>query len=820
MLGDRQTTAALLSTLALLWSCTSEDGQVRVRQGRYSVQVLQNGQAIELTAEDQVLLRFPLDAFQIGLVNKLEEDQSYDPFWLVHEDALFTPEPPPSLRWRQVQSTLVEEQGGVITIQQSFEGSLAATLTITPEAEGRFSVHWVPSSEVPIAYLRLRPRAEDEAFYGLGEYLDDVNHRGKLRPMQIEPDLSIESANNESHVPVPLLIGSRGFGLFVQSERLGVFDVARAEDDLIEITYGTAEQSELGLRFHLFAAEHPLDITRHYYDVTSDPLLPAEWAYGPLIWRDENRDQAEVEDDIRLIRELDLATSGIWIDRPYATAVNSFDFKAEDYPSPESMIQTAHAAGLRVALWHTPYLEETTGALLEEAQQKGYFPPEIGLRLNGWGDTIDFTNPEAYAFWQGLIRRYTDLGIEGFKLDYGEDIVPGIGGGRSPWRFFDGRTELVMHYGYQHLYHQVYAETLPPEGSFLLCRAGRWGDQKNVSVIWPGDLDADLSKHRERITEEDGSSYIAVGGLPASLIMGLTLGPSGFPFYGADTGGYRHSPPNNETFIRWFQQTALSTVMQVGDSSSQPPWEFNEANGRTQETLDLYRVYARLHMRLFPYVWSYARNLAKDGRAIQRSLGLAHPELGVHPSDTYLMGDELLVAPVVEAGVRSRSVHFPEGRWVDWWSLEVLEGGQAVEVQAPLDKLPLYLREGGIVPMLRPTIDTLSPATLEGVESYADEPGRLYARVFAGAESEFVLFDGGKIEQRDGEALFFQPGDKFKQGVTIEVLGVLEPSEVSNQGRALGEVQTVEALEAASEGWVFEAGRLWVKFEEGQVAIR
>lgn len=770
----------LLFLAMIVAACGEEERRITLSVGRYVLDVEGEEPAITLLRDEDALLRFPMDAFEIGLVDRLEDELSYDPYWLIHEDALFEPEPPASLRWRRVTSATAETRDGAVVVTQSFGGALAATLVIRPEAEGRFLATWTPSSRAPIAWLRLRPRASsEEAFYGLGEQLDDVNQRGKLRPMQLEPDLGVEGASNEQHVPVPLLIGTNGWGLFVESRRLGLFDVARSEPDLIEVTYGTAEASGEGLRFHLFGAEHPLDVTKHYYDVTSPPLLPAEWAYGPLIWRDENEDQAEVEEDIRMIRSLDLATSGIWIDRPYASAVNTFDFDPALFPDPKAMIDLAHAAGLRVALWHTPYLEEAAAELRGEALDRGFFPPRTGIQLNNWSEPIDFTNQGAYAWWQDLIRRYTTMGIEGFKLDYGEDLIGGIGGARSPWEFADGSNELTMHYGYTVLYHRVYAETLPEEGGFLLCRTGRWGDQAHASVIWPGDLDASFAKHRERVTSEDGDSYVAVGGLPASLIMGLTLGPSGFPFYGADTGGYRHSPPDEETYIRWFQQTALSTVMQVGDSSSQPPWVYTPENGRDDDTLALYRRYARLHMRLFPYVWSYAKRLAEDGRAIQRPLGLAHPELGIHPNDVYLMGDHLLVAPVVERGVRTRDVRFPEGQWYDWWD-GTAHGGEET-VDAPLDELPLFLRAGGIVPMLRDTIDTLAPTTMPDVESYANDPGLLHVRIAKGPSTLFTLYDGTVIDL-EGNTIGFSAGERFTAGARLELVG-FDVAEVELDGR-------------------------------------
>jgi alpha-D-xyloside xylohydrolase len=414
------------------------------------------------------------------------------------------------------------------------------------------------------------------------------------------------------------------------------------------------------------------------------------------------------------------------------------------------MIAKMHQLGFRTALWHTPYLDDgdaATETLRAEAEDNGYYPLESALELNSWGTPIDFTNDDARAWWQAQIQRYIDLGIEGFKLDYGEDVLNGLFVNRTPWRFADGSDERTMHKRYTWHYHRTYAEILPEDGYFLLCRAGTYGDQVHGSIVWPGDLDASFARHGDHVDEEE--SYVAVGGLPASIIAGLSLGPSGFPFYGADTGGYRHSPTDKELFMRWFEQTAFSTVMQIGTSANDVAWELGGANGFDQEMLDSYRVYTRIHLRLFPYLWSYATRLASDGRPIARALGLAYPELGVHPDDVYLLGDAILVAPIVERGATERSVHFPAGRWVHWFSGEIFEGPGEQLVAAPLGQLPAFIAEAGLVPLLRPTIDTLAPTTDPArVDSYDDDPGLVYARGVAHGTASFALFDGGTLSQQ------------------------------------------------------------------------
>ncbi|MBK7977035.1 MAG: glycoside hydrolase family 31 protein [Deltaproteobacteria bacterium] len=785
---------------------------------------------LRLVRGGDTLLELGADALALGTVDRLDDQLNYDPYWL--GSPLYDPQ---GLAWVTPASATITASEGIrsFTAELTYSDATAARLTVTASASGRFAAKLVPhATSRPIAFMRLAPRVDStEAFYGLGEHYDTVNQRGKVRAMQLEPSLRFESQYNEAHVPIPFVIGTRGWGLFVEDRHPGSFDVAAKADDRIEATFGTAADSPNGLTFHLFAAAHPLDVTKHYYDVTGYPRLPAPWALGPWLWRDENRDQAEVENDANTLRDLDIATSAIWIDRPYATGVNTFDFSAPQFRDPTAMIGTLHTLGFRTALWHTPYLDEedpSTAELRSYATSHGFYPPRTGLLFNGWGRPIDLTNPDAYAWWQRLIRRYTDAGIEGFKLDYGEDVVPGALGIRDKWNFADGSDERTMHAAFQLTYHQVYAETLPASGGFLLCRHSTYGDQTNVSVIWPGDLDATFARQGEPATDRDGERYSSVGGLPASMVAGLTLGPSGFPFYGSDTGGYRHSPPDKELFTRWFEQTSLSSVMQVGTSTNDVAWEPTPENGFDDEMLGWYRIYTRLHLRLFAYEWTLAQRIAVDGRPIQRPIGLAYPELGSHRADEYLFGEDLLVAPVLERGARERSVLFPPGTWLDWWTSAASPGEREATVEAPLGTLPLWIRTGAIVPLLRPTIDTLSPTTEPArVDSYATTPGVLYPRVAppesasAGA-SEITLFDGTRLGQSlagSSLELTVEPGSEFRHGVVFEVLGVgPRAAGVTESGSALARHASLGELEAAGSGWFADTadrGSLWIKVPAG-----
>lgn len=759
------------------------------------------------------LLTLPPAAFVVGSVDAWEPTQAYDPYPILAESPGNAV--PAGLTWhRGVRAILRQSDADGFELEIQHEGGVTSRFMVRVGGPDRFAAKLIPTeSSRPTVFLGVGADIDEtEGLYGLGEFFDDVNQRGKLRAMQLEL-ADLESGYNEAHVPVPLLTGTRGWGLFVESPYPGVFDAAMTASSRVEAVFGTADASASGLDVHLLAAAHPLDVTQRYYDITGSPRLPGPFALGPWVWRDENDDQAQVEADLDAIRDLDLATTAYWIDRPYATAVNTFDFNATQFPDSDGMLAKMKRLGFRTALWHTPYLDENdpaTQPLRDEAIAGGYYPEKSGILFNKWGKPIDLTNPAAKAWWQGLIKKYVDRGIAGFKLDYGEDIVPNAFGAGTGWKMSDGSTDRTLHSRYQLFYHAAYAELLPEEDHFLLCRAGTYADQKSVSIIWPGDLDASFALHGELQKDENGKTYKAVGGLPASVIAGLSLGPSGFPFYGADTGGYRHSPPNKELFIRWFQQTALSTVMQIGTSSNDVAWEPTAKNGFDAELLDLYRRYTRLHLRLFPYIWSYAKRLAVDGRPIQRALGLAFPQSGVHPNYDYLLGDHLLVAPVVEDGARTRTIEVPAGEFHSWWDQSVLSGPGNVTVDAPLDTLPLYIAAGGIVPMLRPTIDTLSPTEEPArVDSFATSAGKLYVRIAPGPASEFQLYDGSMISQdtkADEIRIELSPGSVFSAGTVLEIITTSPPQSVDIDAKAAKQVADAAAVETTPNSHSFVSG--------------
>jgi alpha-glucosidase (family GH31 glycosyl hydrolase) len=290
---------------------------------------------------------------------------------------------------------------------------------------------------------------------------------------------------------------------------------------------------------------------------------------------------------------------------------------------------------------------------------------------------IDFTNPEALDWWQEKLGTVLDDGVDGFKLDRSEEIVPA----RRDVFAHDGRSLMEMHNDYPRQYAEaVYEVTKKYRGDdfVLLTRAGYPGSQK-YTTFWSGD---------------SGGSFI---GLRNALIGGLRASIIGYPLWGSDTGGYS-GDVRRDVFKRWLGLSAFSPVLEVGPTANEGPWDLPPDGIYEPKVIATWRTYAKLHMHVQDYTYQHARKAHRTGHPIMRPLFYEHPsdERAWEIWDQYYYGDDYLVAPVLEEGATTREVYLPEGEWIDYWNPEgdTLDGPATVTVEAPLYKTPIFLRAG------------------------------------------------------------------------------------------------------------------------------
>jgi len=713
----------------------------------------------------------------LGEVTRVDSSRYYDPA-----------APPAVVTWRSPERAVGYDAA---TGTLDLEGGGALRLALGDHGEAMLTV--VATDDAVLTRLSF-PRDPGEAIFGFGESFASAFADGDVREMQLRVDPSSESATNETHAPVPLALWPRrGLGVFVEDRRPGAFDIGKTDESLVTATFTTVGGAPLAT--HLFTAEEPLDLLRTYARLTSLPAVPPLWAFAPQQWRNVHNSSDEIIDDATAMRALGIPTGVMWIDNPWQTAYNDFEFDEGRFAEIDGVLAQVEALGYRVLVWSTPYVNTAMTKDYAAAASLGYLvtddvgEPFVFPWQDGPGALVDFTAEGATAWWRERIRRATSIGIDGFKLDFGEDLLPELGGNLTPFTLAKGNAQS-LHRDYATYYHEAYLGALPAADGFIITRAGSYGGQAVNTCIWPGDLDSDMSRHGA--LNPDGSTN--VGGLPAAIAGGLSLSVSGYPFYGSDIGGFREGSPTTETLLRWAQYASLGTIMQLGGGgNSHNPWDADQFD--TDLAIPIYRTYARLHMQLVPYLYSLAVVAGRDGTPVTRPTRFVYPE-STSDDATFLVGDDLFVAPVVEEGTTERTVVLPPGEWVHWWTGEAVVGDGRTTIHSPaaIDTLPLWRRKGALIPMFARDADTLGPASATDVTSYADEEIGRELRVLstpASGSFETVLWDGARIAIASSGAkstLSATAGSQFSV-VTFDLDGSVDdwvaPASVQAAGLAL-----------------------------------
>lgn len=568
--------------------------------------------------------------------------------------------------------------------------------------------------------LRLAlPHVPGEPAYGTGDAPARANVAGTVRELQLRVDTGSESSLNEAHVPVPLLLWPRrNLGLFVADDRPGALDIAATAADRTTATFTLPARGPY--RIYIFVAPSPLDLVRRYVALTAKPAVPPRWAFAPQQWRNVWNSSAEVRADAADMRSRHIPGSVMWIDNPWQTAYNTFVVDEARLAAPQQLIADLRAQGYNVLFWSTPYVGTTAATAADHAEgaARSFFVTDDAGRpidfpwQNGPGALVDFTRDGAAAWWRERIARVVGIGAAGFKLDFGEEVVPDLGGSVFEMRLAAG-DNASHHARYAEGYHDAYLGALPPGDGFLITRAGAWGEQAKNTAIWPGDLDSDFSEHGV----DNGEGKRNVGGLPSAISRGLSLAVSGYPFYGSDIGGFRGFP-TTEALLRWAAYAAYGTIMQLGGGGkSHNPWDATLFDPGADA---VYKTYADIHMQLNPWLWTLALAAGRDGTPVTVPARFAHD--CACDDAMFLVGGDLLVAPVIAAGATTRTAVLPPGPWIDRATgLAVnADGRTPITVPAPLGVIPTWQRVGSIIPTFARAADTLLPATAPGVTSYAD----------------------------------------------------------------------------------------------------
>ena len=556
-------------------------------------------------------------------------------------------------------------------------------------------------------FMTLGGYGSSEAIYGLGQHQAGVwNYRGE----------SIDLAQDNTSIAVPLMVSSSGYGVFWNN-----LSRSRFNNRFEHALYISSEVADTIDYYFLYGPK--LDqVIAGYRMLTGAAPMFGKWAYG--FWQCKNRykSQSELLDIAQKYRELKIPIDNVvqdwfWWNRKGEHVFNS------NYPDPKAMIDQLHRENFHLMISVWPFFEPGSTAY-DTMEKNGWFidktvvakPPYHKDKMA----VYDASNPDARKYyWQLMNDGLFKLGIDAWWLDTTEPETEGrqeniqlyhklaIGSGNRYVNIFPLMTTTAVYEGQR--------ATTDKKRVFILTRSAFAASQRNAVSAWSGDINSDWVTFRRQI--------------PAGLNFEL----SGLPYWTTDIGGFVSGNPDDsayrELFVRWFQFGTFSPIFRVHGTRTN---DQNELWSYGPEMQKILHSYDRLRYRLMPYIYSTAWQVTKNSYTPMRPLVM---DFRTDPraqniGDQFMFGPGILVNPVTEPSANTRRMYLPKSLWYDFWTGQSQTGGLMIDAAAPLERLPLFVRAGSIIPM-GPDVQYATEKPVDPIE----------LRVYRGADGAFTLYE-------------------------------------------------------------------------------
>ena len=561
--------------------------------------------------------------------------------------------------------------------------------------------------------------APEDHFYGIGQVdqlfdrveLDQRGQRHEVWNQHSPPAVTV----------FPSLLSLRGYALLVDNPCRAVWDLGNS--DRQSFSY---QARGGGLQYYAVLGPDMPRLLRTMLELTGRPPLPPRWVLGLLQSRYGYRSRQELESIAQSFRTRQLPCDALILDVFWFNEMGDLAFDPQNWPDAPEMIARIKQQGFRTVVIEEPYLTRQSRNY-PEALSSGY----LSRRYDGSAYTFDFwpgecalldlSNPAAREWWTRKHQPLFEMGIDGWWTDLNEPAkhLPDMVHHAGPAAAVHNLMGLWMQ---QSVYdaHQLYA---PDRRLFILSRSGFPGSQRYGAALWSGDVDKTFTSLRKQVA------------------IGLNVGLTGIPLWGSDIGGFGFGGEcTAELYARWFEFSAFCPLCRPhGDQREmREPWQFGP------EIEAICRKYLQMRYRLLPYIYNAVHNACLNGIPVMRPLFLDYPTdpRVVNLADQYLFGPEILVAPILDEGARERNVYLPEGNWFDYWSENTHEGPGLITTRAELNMLPLFVRQGAIIPM---------GPDMQYSSQYALNP--LTLEIYRGANRSLILYED------DGESTAYRNGD-------------------------------------------------------------
>lgn len=523
------------------------------------------------------------------------------------------------------------------------------------------------------AYMRQQlDLSVGELVYGMGERFTAFVKNGQSVDIWNEDG---GTSTYQSYKNIPFYLTSKGYGVFVNHPEKVSFEVGT--EQVSKVQFSVPGES---LDYFLINGPSMKEVLMRYTDLTGKPALPPQWTFG--LWLSTSfttsYDEQTVMSFVDGMAERGIPLQVFHFDCFWMKEFHWSDFVWDSrvFPDPTGMLQRLHEKNLKICVWINPYIGQES-CLFAEGMEHGYFVKRTNGDIWQWDmwqpgmALVDFTNKDAWSWYQEKLEALLDMGVDCFKTDFGERIPTG------DIVYSNGADPQKMHNFYTYLYNQCVFELLERKKgkgeAVLFARSATAGGQK-FPVHWGGDC---------------WSTYEAMA---ESLRGGLSLTMSGFGYWSHDIGGFE-STSTADVYKRWAAFGLLSSHSRLhGSHSYRVPWAYDES------AVDVVRFFTRLKIALLPYIYSASVYTSRTGIPLMRSMAL---EFEDDPSCSYLdrqymLGDSLLVAPVFnEQGMAE--YYLPAGRWTSYLTGEEVSGGCWRREHHGYLSIPLLVRENAII---------------------------------------------------------------------------------------------------------------------------
>lgn len=505
----------------------------------------------------------------------------------------------------------------------------------------------------------------DEMIFGCGESATGLNKAGQKVNLFVTDPQGPET--DQMYQPIPFFMSNRGYGMFMHTSAPVTCDFGATYIGLNKMFMG-----DENLDLFVFFGE-PKDILDEYTDLVGKPGMPPLWSFGTWMSRITYLSEKEGYDVAANIRKNKYPCDVIHFDTGWFDVDWQCDYKFSEnrFQNPQQMLKDLRSQGFHVCLWQLPYFTPKNRYFSELIEKDMYVK-------NGNGElpyedvVLDFSNPETVKWYQDKLAGLLNIGVSAIKVDFGEAApLNGI--------YASGKSGWYEHNLYPVRYDMAVSEiTKKLHNENIMWARAAWAGSQRYPLHWGGDAATTNT------------------GLLGTLRAGLSFGLSGFSFWSHDMGGFVKSTPE-DLYCRWIPFGFLTSHTRAHGAPPTEPWLYD-----SKRVQDVFRKSAEMKYRLMPYVYAQAKECTEKGLPMLRALFVEFPDDpgAWKVDDEYLFGSQILVAPLLESGMTGRTVYLPEGKWIDYQTEKVYEGGWH-RIEAGSLPIIMLVRDGSVLPHLK-----------------------------------------------------------------------------------------------------------------------